>query len=196
MSVLHPFCSPADVMALTGCDDATADIACRVASKSVRNAVGWDVDLKVGAVYEKLYERDMGRVLGGLDPALGTAHLPGHPRRPSIVLPVMNLTAVASVLVDDRALTAEEWDATHSGVVYLTVYPHRKARITYTGGYRRRPEDEAPGVFEEVALEQAVAWASNPTNVKAVTLVGAAETLADRVPPVEDTRLDPYRVNL
>ena len=51
-----------------------------VVSGAIREAVNWDVDEVVDATYTKL--------------------APG--RRPAVVLPVRNLTAVSSVVADDR----------------------------------------------------------------------------------------------
>jgi hypothetical protein len=110
------------------------------------------------------------------------------------VLPALNVTDVTSVVVDGTTLTADQWDATTSGIVYLRTWPSRIATITYSAGYVRQPEDKAPGVFREVCLDYATARVSNPEGLKAYTLGGTSETFMEHPPLVEDPRLDSYRV--
>lgn len=185
MTRLVPFAKASDLQTLVPVDDDLAALAVRVASSGIRRAVGWDVDLSPGT-YSKLYTVP-GHSMRGVE----------RPARPQVVLPCMALTGVQSVVVDGTVLTAEQWDATLSGIVHLNgVRPTRKVTVAYTAGYRRQPEDEAPGVFEEVCLEHAVSLAANPENLKSYTLLGANESFSDRVLLVDDTRLDPWRVNL
>lgn len=191
---LIPFAKASDVQTLTPCDDAVAELAVRLASAGIRQAVGWDVDRVVNATYTRLYQPRYGVALGGGDPLLTRSPYPSRRHRPSIVLPVMNLTNVASVVVDGRTLGADEWDATSSGIVYLDAYPQKTATVTYTAGYVRRPEDTAPGIFEQVCIEQALLLAANPENLRSWAQGGASETFADRAPLVDDDRLTPYKV--
>ncbi len=195
---LVPFVKPSEIQTLVPCDDDLAALAARVVSGGIRRSVGWDVDYRAGQTHTRLYRRRFAGPLGGLDPALSAYDERGRSRTdPCIVLPAMNLTDVASVVVDGRTLTADEWDATVSGIVYLHgLTPQRSATVTFTAGWKRQPEDEAPGTFLEVALEHGVDLASNPERLRSYNLIGAGESFSERTPLVDDSRLDPYRVNL
>lgn len=193
---LLPFATLAELRTLKPeLTDDLARLALTLASGRIRAAVGWDVDQASGT-YTRLYRPGYRT---GLDPALD--HDLDHGSRSTtpatITLPAMNVTGVASVTVDDAALTADQWDASTSGIVYLNgVRPYRKAVVAYTAGWVRYPEDTAPVVFKECCLEVASDIAGNIDRLRSYSIGGDSESFMESYPLDEDPRLGPYRVNL
>lgn len=179
MSTLTPFAKPADLrLLLPALSDDAAVLALDVVSGAIRGSLGWDVDRVVGATYAQVVPR-------------------GRAPLKAVILPALNVEAVASVVVDDVTLPASGYDATPAGVVYLhDSSVHRKVTVTYTAGYVRAPEDEAPPVLRTVALDYAAQLALNPDGVASYTMGQVSETLAADARRLadDDTRLDPHRV--
>jgi hypothetical protein len=197
MAPLVPFASPRDVLTLApGATDDLARLAVERASGRIRDHVRWPVDYQEDVTYERLYRRYGGAVLGGLDPALGSGSWEhqGRHRRPCIILPTLNLVSVDSIVVDGVTLTANQWDATTSGIVYLYAWPSDKATVTYSSGFVRSPEDKAPAVFRDVCLDMAVGMASNPERLMAYAMGGDSERFGNDVDLTDDHRLDTWTV--
>ena len=194
---LLPFATVDDlqILAPAASDDA-ARLAVDVISGVIRgrSGVGWQVDRMLGATYTRLTT--------GARPSWHYRQAAGLSTQGpySVTLPAMNLTAIASVVVDDRTLGESEWDATASGIVYLSSPPSRSVSVTYDAGYPRAPVDEAPGEFRQVCLDMAAQWVDNPTGALMSYTLGQAgerfDTAAATAAVAGDARLDPYRVNL
>lgn len=177
---LVPFAKPTDLLVLApALPNDQATLLLDLVSATIRTSLGWDVDEATGIVYTQ-------RVRPG-------SYLE------AIVLPALNVTAIDSVVVDGTALTPQQYDATPAGVVYLNgILARKSAVVTYTAGWKREPVDLAPPVLRTVALDYAARAASNPGGVQSYTMGGTSETFG--ADPAEiadnDSRLDPYRVNL
>lgn len=179
---LYPFASPDDLVTLTGCDRDLARLAVELASDDIRESIRWDVDQVIGATYTAAGDH--------LVSALGART---SVRWPTVVLPMLNVTEVASVVVDGVTLEASQFDVERCGIVHLWVpRPARLTVVTYTAGFVRSPEDEAPGVFRKVCLELAAQMASNPERLRSYNIGGASESF-DTLDLDEDHRLDNWR---
>lgn len=177
---LVPFAKPSDLKILApAVTDEYAELVLDLVSGTIRNALGWNVDKEVDAVYTKVI------------PA-------GQTYLDCVVLPALNLTSIKSngVVVDGITLASTEYDATSAGVVYLKVLAWQTVSITYTAGYQRAPLDTAPPVLRSVALDYASRMLGNPSGVRSYAMGGTAETFGEDISTLaaDDERLDPFRV--
>jgi hypothetical protein len=178
MATLVPFAKRGDVQALAPTlSDAAADLALELVSAGIRDSLHWDVDQVVGATYTQIVQR-------------GTAPLV------AVVLPALNVTAIASVEIDGVVQDVSTYDCTPGGVLYLhSVTVSEKVVVTYTAGYVRAPEDKAPGILRLVAIEYAIRLGTNPDGTVSYAMGGTSETLGAGAKALadEDSRLDVHR---
>lgn len=178
MAALVPFVKPGAITTLApATSEASAELVAVQVSNIIRGSLGWDVDQVADATYTQVVS-------------------PSNMLE-AVVLPALNLTAVASVVVDGSALASSAYNATSSGVVYLDgCYAYKSVTVTYTAGWVREP-DTLPGTLSAVALDYALRMIGNPTGVKAYSMGNASETFAVDLAEIAatDNRLDPWRVN-
>ena len=178
---LVTFAKVADLQKLApSLSDDDALLALELASSSIRASVQWDVDRAADKVYTRVVPFSR-RGSTGIS---------------SVILPALNVTAVAEVKVDDVVVSASGYEWTSSGIVFLESPATRKVEVKYTAGWARTPVDAAPPVFRAVALEAAARLAGNPEGVRQYTMGQTSEQFAGDLKDMldEDPRLDPYRV--
>ncbi|MFE9337763.1 hypothetical protein [Streptomyces sp. NPDC007063] len=177
------FATPPELEAFlgdSGLEESQAQLTLDVVSDEIREAVGWSVTAESGVT--KTLDGS------GLD---------------ELLLPTLRLTSVSEVtengtlLASDKYLVYERgslrrvssgWPAT------WTRKPHG-VTVVFDHGYS---DDQVPAVFKHVTLETAGRMLDNPTGLlKSRTVGRVAVTYADikaQVPPIEDQRLDFYRL--
>lgn len=169
-----------DYLGDPGLDTGQAQIILDAVSDEIRDTLGWAVTQETGV----------------------TATLDG-PGDEKLLLPTLHLTAVSSVVEDDKTLTAEDYLLYERGYLRRVVngfgidWTDRLQGVTvvFDHGYA---SDSLPGVFKMVTMEYAAKVCGNPAAIPHTRTVGRVSVsytdIRSMLPPIDDARLDYYRL--